>query len=419
MPEDCRRVLEVEIPQEVVSKRVQTISGRFQRHARLPGFRPGKAPISLIQQKFRDDIRHQVLQELVPEYVEARAREQKWEPIGTPSVTDVRYSEDSPLRFKATLEVLPEIELRDYKNLAVRVEPETVSDQHVQAALEQLREQSATYVNLDPRPLQDGDFASISVRGVSPTKESPGVQVEEILCEIGGPRTVKEFTENLRGADIGEERRFDVAYPDDFSDARLAGKTISYQVKVLGLKRKQLPELNDDFAREIGEFDSLAAVCEDLRKNLLESQRRESEQKAKSELRQKLLELHDFPVPESLVERQIERKLERLRRQVLSQGMNPETMAVDWGKVRATQRQGATEDVKASLLLERIAEQENLQVSESEVEQELERIAAAVRQPPAAVRARLTTEGRLDRIISVLRVEKALDFVFQHAKQMG
>ena len=204
MADNCRRAVEITIPPEVVRKREEAITAQFQRHARLPGFRPGKAPASLILRKFRDDIRSQLLQELVPEYVDAQAREQNWETVGVPSVTEVEFAENSSLRFKATLEVLPEIVLQDYIGLPIEVEEPQVSEEEVDRALEQLREQSATYVNLDPRPLQEGDFASISVRGASPVKESAGVRMEEVLYEIGGPQTVKEFTENLTGAQVGE-----------------------------------------------------------------------------------------------------------------------------------------------------------------------------------------------------------------------
>ncbi|OFW22713.1 MAG: trigger factor [Acidobacteria bacterium RIFCSPLOWO2_02_FULL_59_13] len=417
MAENCRRILDITIPPEVVRKREEAITAQFQRHARLPGFRPGKAPASLIQRKFRDDIRSQVLQDLVPEYVEAQAREQQWETVGAPSVTEVEYAENSALRFKATLEVLPEFVVQDYTGLPIEVAEPQVSDEEVDRALERLREQSATYVNLDPRPLQEGDYASISVRGTSPGKDSSGVHVEEVLCEIGGPRTVKEFTENLLGAQVGEERHFDVAYPTDFGDTRLAGKTVSYQAKVLGLKKKYLPELNDDFARELGNFESLEAVRRHVRDDLLGARLRDAEQKAKSQVRQKLAQLHEFPVPETLVERQLDRRLERLRRQLTAQGMDPQTLALDWGKIRTSQREAAREDVKCNLVLERITRQENVEVSEVELERELQRIAAVTDQTPAAVRARLTKEGKLDKVTSALRIEKALEFVFQSAQR--
>jgi trigger factor len=416
LPEDCRRVLEIEVPAEVVREKLQAIAVQFQRHARLPGFRSGKAPLSLVKQRFQEDIRSQLLQELVPEYVVAGAKKRQWEPVGSPSVTDVEYGEDAPLRFKATLEVMPEIALQDYRDLTVAVEEPPVSDEEVEAALRQLQAQSATYVNVEPRPVQDGDFASISVQGVSPGRESAAVELKEVLCEIGGADTVREFTENLRGSQLGEERRFEVAYPPDYRDGRLAGKTIAYRVKILGIKTKQVPDLDDDFARELGEFDSLDTLRQRVRDNLSASRRQQAEAEAKRTLRKKLVALHDFAVPEVLVERQMERRMERLRRHLASQGMNSERIGWDWNKVRASQREEASEEVKSSLILERIAEQEAIPVEDGDVDREIEQLAAAAQQPAAALRARLTSDEGLDRIKSRLRIEKALELVFQNAK---
>jgi trigger factor len=336
--------------------------------------------------------------------------------VGNPSVTDVEYAEDAPLRFKATLEVMPEIALQDYRGLTVAVEEPEVSEEEVTATLKQLQGQSATYVNVEPRPLQEGDFASISVQGVSPGSGSPPVELKEVLCEIGGADTVSEFTENLRGAQLGEERSFDVAYPPDYRDGRLAGRTIAYRVKVLGIKLKQVPDLDDDFARELGEFDSLDALREKVRENLGRSKRQQTEADAKRDLRKKLVALHEFSVPETLIERQVERRMDRLRRHLASQGMNAERLGWDWNKVRASQREEAAEEVKSSLILEKIAEQEAIPVEEADVDREIEQLAAAAQQPVAALRARLTSDEGLDKIKSRLRIEKALELVFQNAK---
>jgi trigger factor len=415
--ESNRRVLEIEIPSEVVRQKLHTIATHFQKHARLPGFRPGKAPLSLVRQKFQEDIRSQVLQELVPEYVLAEAKQNHWEPVGAPSVTDVQYTEDAPLKFRATLEVMPEIALGDYHGIKVPVEEPGVTDEEVSETLEGLQARSATYVNVEEaRPLREGDFASISVQGASPGKQAGGVHLEEILCEIGGENTVPEFTANLKGAQLGDERIFDVAYPADFRDTRLAGKTDSYRVTVLGIKAKQLPPLDDEFARELGEFDSLDTLRQRIREDLLSSKLRQAEAEARKALRKKLADLHEFDVPESLLERQLDRRVDRLRRRLASQGMDPDRLEVDWNKVRASQRDDALEELKSGLVLEKIAEQEQVAVDEAELDREIEELAKGAQQPAAAVRARLTSEGALDKINSRLRIEKALDLVFQNAK---
>ena len=405
--------MEIEIPPEVVKKRLDAVAIQLQRRVRLPGFRPGKAPVSLIQQKFRDDIRSEVLQELVPEYVRVRAQEQNWEPVGYPSVTDVQFADDTALRFKATVEVLPEFQLENYEDMSVPLEESKVSEEEVVKNLDRLREQAATYVNLEDRSLQEGDFASIGFEGISPGRDSTPVKVEEVLCEIGGANTMKEFTENLKGAQLGEERRFEVAYPPEFNDPRLAGKTIAYKVKVLGLKKKILPELNDDFAREMGEFASLDALRQRVQDELGKAKREEAEQKAKNQLRQKLVELHDFPVPESMVERQMERRVERLRRQLTAQGVDLESLQMDWKKLRASQQESALQEVKSALILEKIAEKEKIVAEEADIEEEIGKIAAASRQTAAMIRSRLTEEGALDKIRARIRIEKALEIIFR------
>ena len=416
MPESCRRVMEIEIPSEVVQEKLRTITGHFQKHARLPGFRPGKAPLSIVRKRFEEDIRAQLLQELVPEYVEVEVKRQNWEPVGHPSVTNVEYTEDAPLKFKATVEIMPEFILQDYDGVRVDFQEPTVTDEDVQKTLEQMQGQAASYVNVDPRPIHDGDYASISVHGASPGKDGSGVELKEVLCEIGGPDTVPEFTQNLRGADLGQEVSFDVSYPPEFRDGRLAGKTIAYRVKVLGIKKKQVPPLDDEFAKELGEFDSLDALRARIRENLVQSGREHAETEAKKALRKELVQLHDFPVPDSLVERQVEKRMDRLWRHLASQGMNPERLAWDWNKVRDSQREEAIEEVKGSLILEKIADRDAVEVSDAELDRELELLAKALDQSESSLRARLTTEGGIDRIKSRLRIEKALEEIFQKAK---
>jgi trigger factor len=412
-------VLEIEIPAEIVQERLKAVTAQFQKHARLPGFRPGKAPLSIIRQKFEEDIRAQLLQELVPEYVETEVKQRQWEPVGQPSVSEIEYAEDSPLKFKASVEVMPEFALQDYSSLQLEVPEPEVSDEEAQKTLEELRAQSATYMNVDPRPLRDGDFASISVHGDTPGKEGSGVDLKEVLCEIGGSDTVAEFTQNLRGVEPGQEVRFDVSYPPEFRDGRLAGRTVAYRVRVLGIKQKQLPALDDEFAKELGEFDSLDALRARIRENLVASSRERAESEAKKTLRKRLVELHEFSVPESLVERQLEKRLDRLRRHLASQGVDPERLAWDWNKVRESQLGEAAEEVKSSLVLEKIADRESVEVSAAELDREIELLAKALQQPEATLRARLTSEGGVDRIKSRLRIEKALEVLFQKAKAKG
>jgi len=418
--ESNRRVLEIEVPAEVVKKRAGAITAEFQRRVRLPGFRPGKAPLSLIQQRYRDDIRSELLRDLVPEYVEAQAREQQWGVVGTPSISDIEYTEDSPLKFKATLDILPEFELRDFRDLEVAAEDTTVTEEEVSNTLRELQEEGATYLNLDEaRPLEDGDYASIAVAEAPAKADAPGGKTRESLCEIGGVRTLKEFSESLRGASLGEERTITVTYPEASRDPQIAGKTVTYNVKVLGLKKKQLPELDDDFARELGDYESIEAVRGRIREDLEKAKQHEADQKARAEVRQKLAELHDFTVPEVLLEREVDNRLKTLKHEIEHKNLNPQSLEIDWARLRAGQRPGAEIEIKSALILKKIAEQNNLEADTSQVAGEIQRIAEGTRQSPSTVEAHLTRDGGLDRIKSRLRLEKALEFVIQNARRIG
>jgi trigger factor len=240
--------------------------------------------------------------------------------------------------------------------------------------------------------------------------------MDDVLIEIGGKNTVPEFTQNLTGASAGDERTFDVSYPEDISDKRLAGKTFVYTVKVNGIKQKSLPELNDDFAKELGEFTSLDQVRKQIRDNIEFEKRHAAEREAKDKLVAELVKRNDFEVPESLVERQIDVRLERGLRALAAQGMKMEDMKkMDLPRLRAGQRDQSVQDVRSSLLLDRVAELEKIEVSDEEVNREVESLAKQAKQTPEAVRARLTQDGGLDRIRNRIRSEKTLDFLYHQS----
>ena len=240
--------------------------------------------------------------------------------------------------------------------------------------------------------------------------------MDEVLIEIGGANTVPEFSENLRGANAGDERQFEVVYADDVNDKRLAGKTFVYTVKIHALKQKSLPELNDDFAKELGEFTSLDQVRQQIRENMEHERKHDAEREAKDKLVAELVKRNDFEVPESLVDRQIDLRLERGLRALAAQGMKMEDLKkMDLPRLRVGQREQAVHDVKSSLLLERVADLEKIEAAEDEVNHEIEALALQSKQTTEAVRARLTQEGGLDRIRNRIRSEKTLDFLYRQS----
>ncbi len=421
--ESCKRELTIEVPPAEVRRAVERVTLTFQKRARVPGFRPGKTPLSIVRQRFGEDIRHEVLHELIPEYFDKRVKEEHLAPISGPDIKDVQLNleAEEPLRFKAAFEVLPEFELKDYNALDVEEEEPEVTDEEVEAELKQMQEREATFEPVEDRPLQDGDYGIVVGRGHEVGSAKPAVKLDNIYCEIGGEHTLPAFTENLRGVAPGEERTFSVTYPEDYSDRRVAGRNLEYTVQVTAVKKKQVPELNDDFAKDLGDFTSLEQVRADIRGRLLEQKRRRAEHQAKDKLVEKLVDMHDFEVPEALTEQQVRSRMERTVRQIAAQGVDPSKLDVDWAKLRGNQREGAQRDVKASLILDRIAERENIEVTGAEVDDEMEQIAeqAAGGRDVEAVRARLTREGANDRIKNRLRSEKTLDFVYRRANKIS
>ncbi|OLE57857.1 MAG: trigger factor [Chloroflexi bacterium 13_1_20CM_2_59_7] len=384
--------------------------------ARLPGFRRGHVPASIIRQRFAGDIKNDVVDALVPRYFRKQADKLGLIPVSQPRVTDLHLREGEPLRFKASFEVMPEIRAEGYKQLRADKPTISVTDEEVEQSLNDLREQHAMFTSVEGRPLTDGDFAQVSLNGKPKDGEGNPVHMDDILVEIAGKNTMPEFTENLRGAAAGDERSFDVTYPEDSSDKRLAGKTFTYTVKVQSIKQKSLPELNDQFAKELGEFTGLDEVRKRIREGMEAERKHAAEREAKDKLVAELVKRNEFEVPEALVERQIDIRLERGLRALAAQGMKPEDIKkMDFNRLRAGQREQALQEVKASLLLDKIAEEENIEVSDAEIDQEVEALAKQSKQTPEAIRARLTRDGALDRIRNRIRNEKTLDFLYHQS----
>jgi trigger factor len=424
-----KREIQVEIPAAEVARETETLIQKYQKLARIPGFRSGHAPASVIKQRFAEGIKSDVVDALVPRYFRKEADKLGLTPVSQPRVTDLHVHDGEPMRFKASFEVMPSIRVEDYKELRADRPDISVTDEEVEQSLKNLQEQRATFTTIEGSPLGDGDFAQVSLDGKPKDAESepassakPGptgsnpVHMDDILVEIGGQGTMPEFTENLRGASAGDERTFDVHYAQDFSDQRLAGKTFTYTVQVKAVKQKSLPELNDQFAKDLGEFADLAEVRKRIREGMEAEKKHTAEREAKDKLVAELVKRNDFEVPEALVEHQIDIRLDRGLRALAAQGMKTEDMKkMDLNRLRAGQRDQAVQEVKAALLLEKIAEEEKLEVSDAEIDREVEVLAEQSKQTPEAIRSRLTRDGALDRIRSRIRNEKTLDFLYRQS----
>jgi trigger factor len=413
--EGCKHSLEITVPVAEVLQETERVVSEIQKKVRLPGFRPGKAPISLVKSKFAGDIRQDVLEKIVPKALRAAAEKENLKWVGTPDIKEVHFHDGEPLTFKAEFEVAPEFELGDYRGLLIHYSEPEVIDADVAARLDEVRERKAEYVNEEPRPLADGDYALLALESISGVAEK--ISQDEIMVKLGDEGTMPAFTENLTGASPDESREFDVTYPEDYDRKNLAGKTVRFKATVKAVRRKELPELNDEFAKDLGDYQTLDEVKDAVRKSILGEREHKAQEDAKHQVIDRLVDLHDFPVPDAYIDRQIEINVENQLRTLAAQGIDPKGIKLDWAKVRETQKDKAARDVRASLLLDKIADREAMVATQEEVDREVQKIAKQQREAVALTRAKLQKDGVINRIAGNIRTEKTLNFLFEHARK--
>lgn len=414
----CRRELEIEIPVEVVERETEQVTRALARQVRLPGFRPGKAPPQLVRQRFWEDIKAEVLRSLVPASLETAFRERNLVPVGEPAIAELHFEPQQPLRFKASFEVLPEIKLGDYKGLEFELARVELTEEDLERELEALRERAATFEPVEGRAAEEGDTVVASLVGVlTETKEKrEPIVLDAVQVHLGAENTLAAFNDGLRGAVAGEERHFSVAYPEDYPQGNLAGHTVAFTARVKGVQRKLLPALDDNFARQVSDCQTLEELRGKLRARLEEVRAQRERDLTRQRVLDALLARHEFPVPEALVERQMHARLERQVRSLVAQGIDPRRVDVDWQRAWRAGREAAQRDTRLALLAERIAQAEGIEATEEDTSQEIERLARQGRQSPEAVRARLTKEGNFDSLNSAIRSEKVVDFLLAHAR---
>jgi trigger factor len=418
-----RKEIKIEIDQATVRQTYDRISDRYAKQASVPGFRPGHAPRAVVRSRFKNEIRAQTLQELVPEAVNEAINKHELNALGEPDVQldnteALEKFGDEPLSVKVKVEVLPKVELHDYKGLEAIRRTRPVTDTNVDEMLEALRETSAAMQPVEDRGAALGDAVTINVEGkFVENPEEEEIKQDDVEVTLGGKGVQQEFTDNLVGVKADDEKTFVVDYPADFQSQGLAGKKVEYTARVTAVRIKELPEVDDEWARSLGEeFDSVAALRAKIRENMGHQAGQEADHRLRAELMQKLLEGHQFEVPQSLVEHQTSYRLESVMRDMMGRGVDPRNQNVNWEGAREELKVQAESDVRGSLLLERIAEEEKIEVSKEEIEAEIEVIARSSRQPVEQVRSVLTKEGGESSIASRLRNRKALDLLVENAR---
>jgi trigger factor len=418
-----RKQIDVEIDAAAVRDVYDRISDNYAKSASVPGFRPGHAPRAVVRTRFKDQIRTEVLRELLPEAVQQAVEEHKLEPLGEPEL-NLENSEgldqlgQQPISFNVSVEVLPEIKLGKYKGLEVTRSTRPVNDEDVDRVIENLREGSATLEPVEDRGAQLHDTVTASFHGTFLSEpDAEPIKVEDVDVILGGEGVVQEITDQLIGSKPDDEKSFTVNYPADFTAKGLAGKQVAYIVKISAVRIKELPELDDEWAQSLGdEITSLTQLRTKIREDLEQQVKNEAENKVRGALMRQLVEAHEFELPERLVEHQTEHRLESVVRDMIGQGIDPRNPELQWDKARESLKEQASYDLRSSLLLEHIAGEEKIEVSDQEVDDEINAIAAGSRQSPDQVRAILTKQGGERSIAGRLRNRKALDLLVENSR---
>ena len=417
-----QKQIDIEIEADAVRAVYDRITDRYAKGANVPGFRPGHAPRGVVRTRFKDQIRTEVLRELLPDAVQQAVSEYNIEALGEPEL-NLDNSEgldqlgQKPITFNVTVDVLPEIKLGKYKGLEETRRTRPVKDEDVNRVLEQLRESSASLQPVEDRGAQVSDTVTANFHGkFVDTPEAEPINVEDVDVVLGGEGVVKAITDNLIGAKPDDEKTFSVDYPEDFSAKGLAGKKVEYTVKVNAVRIKELPDLDAEWAQSLGEeIESLDQLKEKIRADLEAQAKNEAEGKLRTDLLRSLVDAHQFDLPDRLVEHQTEHRFESVVRDMIGHGIDPRNPELDWEKARDSLKDQARYELRSSLLLETIADEEKLEVSDQEIEDEINAIADASRQTPEQVRSVLTKQGGERSIAPRLRNRKALDFLVANA----
>jgi trigger factor len=413
---DCTREVVLDVPVEEVAKAYKTVTGQYRKYAKIPGFRAGKTPESVVKRRYANEIRKEVIDTLLPERFNKAVRELGVKPVGQPQVTELTIEENAPLHVKAAFEYIPDFSIDGYQSVTVEKPSAEVPEEEFRQELERMRESRATIEPVEEdRALTDGDWAEISYTGkVAGEDDAAPMAGESSLVEVGGKETMEAFTTALRGSKPGQALKVEVIYPEGYAEPKLAGKTVAYDVEVKAIKKRILPELNDEFAKELGAYESFADLEKRVREYMVNRKQRSVEGETKDKLFTALAEKYNFAVPESLVQEQIDARLERGLRALAAQGMSSEQMRkLDFGRLRTAQRDSAITEVKTSILLDRIAEAENLTVADEELERELQMAALQSGESVDALKVRLTQDGGLARIREQLRREKTANVLYE------
>jgi trigger factor len=409
----CKKNLIAEVPVEQIEEEIGQLARKYTQEIKVPGFRPGKVPLGIIRQRYASELRSEVTQEIISRTWKQAIAERGLEPIAEPKVEKVEAEPGSPLKFVVSFEVLPKLEVTDYKGVTITIPTPAIQDSDVEGALENLRQEHAQYSPVENGEVRDGHYVTITLDGEFEGGGKP-IHEEDATLIVGAQRTNRTFTENLLGARIDDMRSFDVTYPAEYRQKRLAGKRVHYHVKVKEIKEKQLAELTDEFAGEIGAAN-LEELRARIRDELVTKARQTAEEKARESALDQIVQRLSFDVPESMVKDELEEHARGIAANLVQQGIDVSKTSIDWKKVFDEQRPSAEQSVRRRMVLDAVARQESLEVTDAELDAEFQQIAQRGGKSAAALRAQFEKDQRLQGFRMFLLQNKALDFIFRNA----
>jgi len=411
---ETRKRLTIEIPSETVDAEIDRLVSRLGRSAKVPGFRPGKVPPRVVWQRFKGEILHDVAHDLVPSALDSALRERGLEPIDTPDVRDVVVEQGVPMTFVATFDVVPSFDPGEYRGVALRKPSAAVEDAAVDEALERLRQRAARFEPVEGRPLAANDWATVDLARTVAGADAPEKH-ENVTIDLSAEANPPGFSEQLVGLEAGAHKAFTVHYPAEHPVKELAGQSVEYGVAIKAIKQRVVPALDDEFAKDMGNFDSLAALRDRVRRDLEHEAAHEADRSVRSDLLADLAKRVPFTVPDALIEQELDRRVEEFARRLIEQQVDPRKAGVDWNEFRSAQRDAAAESVKAMVALDEIARREPVVVSDEDLAQEIARFAERSGRTPDAVRAQIEKDNGLARLQGGLRREKTVDLLLANA----
>lgn len=407
---ECKREIEMEISAKETSAEFDRVVSQLSRRAKVPGFRPGKVPKEMVKRRYADDIRESLISALIPKALQEELKSHGLNPVDSPVIQELDYKEGNPLRAKVLVEVWPEFSLPPYKNIQVNKKSVNVTAKDVGESLRRLQDQTAQYEPVKGRGVGDGDYVVVELSSRE-AKTNKAFPKEKIVILAGHPDNEKILNRNLTGMKLGEEKAFSISYGQDHAHKRLAGKDIEYNIKILEIKQKDLPEINDDFAKGLGEYKGLKDLKDQIRKEIKNSKEQELRQEMVDEILNKILEMVSIELPESAVQKESI----RIIRQILSSQPQGSLSKEEVEKLNLVTRKRAQKSLKENLILTQIADAEKIQVSEDELSEELKAIAKANRVPLAQVIQTVNKQEKREELLGGLRLRKAVDFLLDNA----